>query len=61
MKLIDWVILTKRSMEDFTDYEDDYKLNVDLIYGEEILVINNTFKIKDFVENNFCNNLIINM
>lgn len=59
MKLIDWVILTKRSMEDYTEFEDDYKLNVELIYGKEILVNNKTFNTKDFIENNSYNNLVI--
>ena len=59
MKLIDWVILTGRSMEDFTNYRDDYKLNVELIYGEEILVLNKTFNTKDFIQNNDYHNYII--
>ncbi len=54
IKLINWIMMTNRTMEDFTDFDENFKLNCEVIYGpnanDDVLLINNSFKIKEFVD-----------
>ena len=59
MNLLDWVILTGRMIEDWIEYDDDFKLDIELIYHHEIYVENKTFNIKDFIERNSFNKMIL--